>query len=148
GQTCQHGGILIQSGVDADNNGVLEGDEIETSLNVCSVAGTDGENGADGLNGAVGAEGAEGSPGAQGEKPPRLLSQVSSADLALCPAGGSVVSFGADINDNGVLDPGEIENLTTVCAGVAGTDACAPVVRVTPVEPGVECQAGGVRIAY
>ncbi|MGB2452339.1 MAG: collagen-like triple helix repeat-containing protein [Candidatus Poseidoniaceae archaeon] len=67
---CEDGGFSIQSGIDSDGSGILEGDEVTDIKNVCHGTqgppgpmgnrgywghnGTDGLNGTDGINGTNG----------------------------------------------------------------------------------------------
>ena len=46
---CANGGILVDTGLDTDNSGTLETNEINSSSYVCN--GQNGQNGADGTNG-------------------------------------------------------------------------------------------------
>ncbi len=148
GAACEAGGAVIHTGADVNGDGTLQTDEIESSVNVC--AGTTGEKGDTGADGAGndGANGTNGPPGASGADGKSVLSSVTAAGDTECPTGGSVVSFGIDDNANSLLDATEIESSTTVCNGERGEDACAPVFRITPIDPGTVCEAGGVLIAF
>src|SRR5262245_46367614 len=70
GDDCEAGGFAIQRGVDADADGELVDDEIESEQFICNGAdgadGVDGENGADGTDGEDGMPGADGTDGANG----------------------------------------------------------------------------------
>jgi hypothetical protein len=145
GDTCEAGGAVIHTGTDDNRDGALQTDEVDSSINVCSgPSGPQGDDGGDGTNGTNGQNGVNGTPGEDGSS---VLSLVSDADEGLCPAGGSVVSFGADDDGNATLEASEVDSSTTVCNGERGEDACAPVVRITPIDPGAVCVAGGVLIA-
>ena len=45
---CENGGLKIDSGIDTNNNGVLDSDEIVSTAYVCN--GVDGNDGSDGSN--------------------------------------------------------------------------------------------------
>ena len=52
---CPDGGVQIDVGVDDNDNGVLDSDEIDQTTYICN--GADGSDGADGQDGADGADG-------------------------------------------------------------------------------------------
>lgn len=64
GENCPAGGQKVESGVDDNNNAVLDPEEIDSTSYVCN--GEVGANGAPGSNGAAGAEGVQGPQGIQG----------------------------------------------------------------------------------
>lgn len=142
GDACSAGGTVVQSGLDANGNGILDASEITDSYNICHGEDTSGVPGMRGPNGSDGAPGPAGPNGA-----PALSSTVA-ADSAACPLGGVVVSTGVDLDENGSLGAAEVESSITICNGEAGPDACAPVMRVTPIEAGALCVNGGVAIAF
>lgn len=55
-----------------------------------------------------------------------VLSQVS-ADSTVCPNGGSVLTGGVDLNDNGALDPSEVTTVAPACNGSPGPMGTAGV---------------------
>ncbi|MGB2339984.1 MAG: DUF7151 family protein, partial [Candidatus Poseidoniaceae archaeon] len=61
---CPDGGTTIYTGLDDDNDGVLETDERDTTFHACN--GADGSNGVDGADGSNGADGADGADGSNG----------------------------------------------------------------------------------
>lgn len=65
GATCVRGGVLVRSGVDANDNGQLDDAEIKDSRAVCN--GTDGTTGSTGATGTTGANGADGATGKDGK---------------------------------------------------------------------------------
>lgn len=91
--------------------------------------GTDGGTGPQGNTGATGATGADGSNGHNS-----LIYSVSSTG---CINGGITVLSGVDVNDNFVLDIGEVTASADVCNGADGQDgedgADAPPTGFTPV---------------
>jgi hypothetical protein len=73
----------------------------------------------------AGEAGPPGPPGPQGDAGGMSLVSVSTvAPGVTCPTGGEEIATGIDTNDNGVLDPGEIQSTAYVCNGV-GSDVCA-----------------------
>ncbi len=93
GPNCAAGGTAVQTGVDADHNGVLEGAEIENVVYVC----------ADQID-------------------PRTVIGVHDASAAQCPAGGSVVESGLDLSSDGTLDANEVTSTSVLCSGAFPTD--------------------------
>ena len=56
---CTNGGYEIKSGLDANNNGTLDDNEVESHVFLCNgLNGTNGTNGVNGTNGTNGAEAA------------------------------------------------------------------------------------------
>ncbi len=109
---CPNGGVLVDTGIDENGNGVLDGDEVDASEKVCH--GRDGTNGVDGSNGVDGV-GADGSDG--------LSSQLAFSDEvagANCPYGGLRIDSGLDSNDNNTLDSAEITQTQFVCSFLSG----------------------------
>jgi len=97
--SCTNGGVTVNMGLDANNNNILEASEISVSYDVCNgVDGIAGTNGTDGLN---------------------LLAETIPSTS--CPNGGVTVNMGQDINNNGILETGEITTTYDVCNGVDGT---------------------------
>ena len=72
GVNCLTGGVKVESGLDANNNGILDAAEVNALLTtfVCNglagAQGTQGLTGATGLTGPTGPQGANGSAGIQG----------------------------------------------------------------------------------
>jgi len=127
---CPYGGITVQTGIDKNGNGVLDPNEVTNTQYVC--------NGTPGKNGAAG--------------PDSLVSMVSEPAGTNCPAGGTKVNAGLDLNGNGVLDPSEITSISYVCNGPAGAHG-APgaaglnsLITITAVAAGSNCPYGGEEI--
>lgn len=97
-------------------------------------AGKDGINGVDGATGATGSSGATGATGATGAAGSNgvngtnglnghsMASRSSIADSSLCVNGGNVLSVGLDINDDTVLQDGEISDVLVACNGLNGAN--------------------------
>lgn len=84
---CPNGGILVETGIDENDNGLLEDPEVDSSSKVC--------NGANGLN--------------------ALINQSAEPAGANCTLGGVRLDIGIDVNGNDILDAGEITDTTYVC---------------------------------
>ena len=98
---CPNGGILVETGIDENGNGLLDDNEVDKTEKVCN--GGDGVGGQDGSNG--------------------LSSLVAFSDEpagANCPYGGMRMDSGLDDNGNGSLESGEIERTGFVCSHIAG----------------------------
>ena len=144
GVNCTTGGIKIEYGLDANNNGVLDVSEINTSLTkyVCNGAvgpsGASGPQGAQGIQGIQGVAGPTGATGAQGpigltgpqgvagtngtNGQNTLVKTTTEVASANCTTGGIKIEYGLDANNNGVLDVSEINASLTkyVCNGAVG----------------------------
>lgn len=90
GSNCATGGIKIELGVDANDNGVLDEAEISATTYVCN--GIDGEM--------------------------SLLVITNELAGEYCPAGGVKIDSGVDINGNSILDSEEIVQTQFICNGV------------------------------
>lgn len=110
GSNCVAGGTVVNAGIDADDDGVLDDDEITDTSYVChGINGSDGDNGTDGADGDNGTDGIDGMTA--------LLRFDDEPAGDNCPAGGTVVSMGFDADTDGVLDNEEIDDSAYVCNG-------------------------------
>lgn len=95
GSACGiYGGVLIETGLDINDNGFLDLSEVESSAYVC--------NGLDGLNSLI---------------------KISSDGGNCGPYGGSLIEVGLDLDADNVLDLSEVESYTYVCNGYDGADS-------------------------
>jgi hypothetical protein len=85
GANCAHGGAVVHSGHDADHDGALDDDEIESVDYVCSPA------------------------------IPTRVREDKLAAGAVCPSGGTSVHSGRDLDRDAILDDSEIEHTVNVC---------------------------------
>jgi hypothetical protein len=135
GANCTTGGVKIEYGLDANNNGTLDLTEINASLTkyVCNGAigatGLTGSQGPIGLTGPAGPTGAQGPQGIQGVAGTNgtngqntLVKTTSEPAGANCTTGGVKIEYGLDVNNNGTLDVAEINATLTkyVCNGAVG----------------------------
>lgn len=99
GANCGNGGVMIESGVDLNNDSILDSNEVDSTQYVCNGANTN--------------------PFSATNK----LTSAGPADASFgCKAGGMVVMYGLDNGDgtgvaaNGILEDGEIDQSMTVCS--------------------------------
>lgn len=115
------------------------------------VAGQDGATGATGDTGATGATGDTGATGSSGTNGHNSLYSTAAAGTDVCPFGGLVLSFGLDLNDNGVLDAEEAGAPQAICNGAPGSNGtngsngtpAAPVLFAQAPALDYECPTGG-----
>ncbi len=175
GVNCTTGGIKIEYGLDANNNGILDASEINASLTKYVCNGAVGATGAQGIQGATGAQGIQGIAGANGTNGQNTLVKTTTESAgANCTTGGVKIEYGLDANNNGTLDVSEINATLTryVCngatgaqgiqgltgaqgiQGVAGSTGAAgaagknTLVKTTTEAAGANCTTGGVKIEY
>jgi ABC-type transporter Mla MlaB component len=98
GVNCASGGFKIETGIDSNRNSILDIDEIQSFAFICN--GTTGATGSSGTNGLV------------------SLIKVSTEPVGSnCITSGNRVDTGIDDNNNGVLDPTEIDTTFYICNG-------------------------------
>ncbi len=139
---CPYGGILVETGIDENRNGVLDASEVDESEKVCNGApGADGSDGADGSNGTNGSDGLN-----------ALVNISDEVAGSNCAAGGKRIDSGLDANANGLLDSGEIASTDYICNGAPGNDGASgsdglnALIDMNPEPVGVNCPYGGLRI--
>jgi ELWxxDGT repeat protein len=97
---CEGDGIMIEVGVDDNDDGVLQPSEVEKTQYVCD--GADGKIGSASQN--------------------TMLTSISTPTLQACSSGGRIVQQGLDNGDgggiaqNGVLESSEVDYTTTYCS--------------------------------
>jgi uncharacterized protein (TIGR03382 family) len=127
GSNCAAGGKKVETGVDDNGDGELQAGEVDHMEYVCNgVAGDNGKK--------------------------ALVSVTDEAAGDNCAAGGKKVEAGLDANDNGVLDPAEVDQTTYICNGTDGqtggdgTPGSQSLVETSVLTPGPDCAAGGILI--
>ncbi|WP_022850472.1 DUF7151 family protein [Limisalsivibrio acetivorans] len=90
GETCANGGILVQTGIDLNGNGLLDESEVNAEQAVCN--GNDGNDGAE-----------------------SLIEIVTEEPGDNCEYGGQKITAGIDSDGNGVLDESEITETEYIC---------------------------------
>ena len=127
GLNCTTGGKKIQSGLDLNNNGILDSSEVLQTGYVCNGAtGATGESGTNGLN--------------------SLVKTTDEPAGSNCITGGVKVQSGLDSNENGVLDSSEVSQTDYVCNGATGTNGLNSLVKTTDETAGSNCTTGGKKI--
>ncbi len=142
---CPGGGILVETGIDENGNGILDDNEVDSAEKVCNgsagsdgadgtngtngvngSAGADGQDGVDGTNGANGTNGVDGTNGTNGVNGsnglPALVNQSAEPAGANCTSGGVRLDVGTDLNNNNLLDALEIESTEFICNNATGSD--------------------------
>ncbi len=94
--TCAYGGILVETGIDENGNGVLDASEVDATEKVCN-----GADGSDGLN--------------------ALINLTTEPVGVNCSNGGLRIDVGIDTNSNDDLDPAEITQTGFVCNSTDGS---------------------------
>ena len=148
---CAEGGILVETGIDENRNGVLDTSEVDAREKVCNGAtGADGNKGADG---ATGANGADGSNGLNA-----LVNITTEAAGGNCTHGGKRIDTGLDLDSNGHLDALETSSTNYICNGAPGadgvngtdgsngSDGLNALIDMNPEPVGANCPNGGLRI--
>ncbi len=119
GAHCTYAGIRVDSGLDngdgggTANDGILQSGEIDSTGYSCN--GTPGANGANGHA--------------------ALVSSAPESPGSNCANGGIKITSGTDLNDDTVLQVGEITNTSYACNGANGTNG-------TDGAPGAQGPAG------
>jgi hypothetical protein len=95
GPNCVEGGVLVRTGLDNNEDGILQGDEVTSEAIIC--------------------DGSDGDPGAT------YLTATSVEPIGEnCSNGGVRVDVGPDDNGDGVLDAEEVVTSEYVCNGADG----------------------------
>ncbi len=121
GNNCAQGGVKIETGLDLNLNGVLDPDEVVNTYFVCN-----GEPGVQGPPGLQGPPGPPGPPGPEGpagpEGPSSLINLEPEPPGPNCENGGVKIETGVDLDEDGVLDPNEVQDTAYVCNGQQGPE--------------------------
>ena len=120
---CDNGGVEINSGLDTNQNGLLDSDEITNTEIICN--GAQGPQGQPGMNGQDGADGQDGSQGPMGPQGPNGTNGADGQDGSQGPMGpqGPNGSDGAD-----------------------GQDGSTALIETSNEPAGNNCANGGVKI--
>ena len=127
---CPNGGILVETGIDENRNGVLDADEVDASEKVC--------NGADGAQGPAGSDGLN-----------ALVVIEDEPAGANCASGGKRIRSGLDANGDGALTEKEVVSDDYICNGAqgpAGNDGLDALITMNPEPVGPNCPYGGLRV--
>jgi hypothetical protein len=135
GDNCADGGILVEAGIDENDDGELDDDEVDSTSYVC--------DGADGAHGETGPEG-----------PASLIAVTAEAAGDTCEAGGQRIDYGVDADSDGVLDTEEVSSTGYLCDGAegvqgdTGSEGLTSLIAVTAEAAGDNCETGGQRIDH
>lgn len=124
--SCPSGGVQLDFGVDANDNGMLDADEINTNLTQTICHGTSSAKGPSGDTGAPGAN--------------IFVLSSASPGPSPCAAGGIKLEFGYDTNGSMALDPGEV--LPGLTQYVCNGSLAGPTGPTGPAQPGDTGPAG------
>ena len=97
GAHCAEGGTMLLGGLDANDDGVLETNEVQSTQYVCNSTSLQ----------------------------PILTALSPDLTKTHCPSGGVQVQVGQDLNGNGTLDPGEVTSVGYLCNGADGAQGPA-----------------------
>ena len=122
GDNCSSGGYKVTSGLDLNNNGLLEDSEIQNTEYICN--GDDGTNGYSSLV--------------------KVEEEIMGDN---CSSGGYKISYGLDLNHNGLLNDNEIQKTEYICNGDNGANGYSSLVNVEDEPIGDNCSSGGYKIS-
>ena len=144
GDNCEFGGKSISTGIDTNNNTILEEDEVVSKEYLCNA--TNGLDGSDGEHGEDGSDGEDGLDGTNGTTA-LILSEVLPVGSSQCANGGFLYKLGLDSNNNNQLDESEIISTQYLCNGLNGNDgadSAVKIVTIVQLETGDSiCPSGG-----
>ncbi|WP_033076240.1 DUF7151 family protein [Thalassotalea sp. ND16A] len=127
GEDCPTGGFKIESGLDLNGDSTLSSDEVATTQLICN--GQNGEDGTDGLSSLL------------------ATTEIQPGDI--CLTGGFQIETGVDLNNNGILDAGEVEKTESICNGHNGgngDDGLTSLILTSEIAAGEDCPTGGFKI--
>jgi hypothetical protein len=115
GANCTTGGVKIEYGLDANNNGILDAGEVNATLTKYVCNGATGATGSQGPQGVAGTNGTNGTNGLNA-----LIKTTTEPAGSNCANGGTKIETGLDANSNGVLDASEVNVSQTkyLCNGL------------------------------
>lgn len=132
--TCPYGGVRIETGLDDNDNNILDDAEVDQEKFACN--GAPGTPGDDGVNGEDGEDGTDGTDGQDGSS---IVSRINTTpESQECPAGGVQLETGTDDDGNGILNDGEVDHSELICNGEAGD---VPVFNFVPIPKNSSCGA-------
>ena len=115
GINCANGGTRIDTGLDDNDNRLLDLNEIDSTAYVCD--GAEGAMGVAGATGPQGIDGARGKNGADGANGLSALVETRKEPAGEhCAAGGTQFAVGVDQDADGVLAETEITEVSFICA--------------------------------
>ncbi|WP_318308956.1 DUF7151 family protein [Flagellimonas crocea] len=119
GENCANGGYRLDFGLDANDNGTLEVEEVSSSQYLCNNAPAEGLT--------------------------SLISTTIEPAGANCENGGYRLDVGLDSNLNGTLDAGEVTTSEYLC-NIDPSDGLTSLISTVIEMPGDNCSSGGYRL--
>jgi len=107
GTNCEFGGVKADTGPDINLNGILDPNEIVNTFFVC--------NGVPGVSGPLGEQGFN-----------SLINSTNEPTGINCEYGGLKIESGLDLNRDGSLNPGEVQDTSFLCKNEDSNCALAP----------------------
>ncbi|WP_298881947.1 sialate O-acetylesterase [uncultured Polaribacter sp.] len=124
---CSNGGYKIETGIDTNNNGLLETNEVQSTNFICNgTNGNDGNNGIDGSNSLI-----------------NISSEPAGTN---CENGGYKIETGTDSNNNEILESNEVQSTNFICNGTNGNDGLSSLINISEEPKGDNCENGGYKI--
>lgn len=121
GENCSSGGFKVLSGIDLNDNNILDDSEVQSMKYIC--------NGNNGTN---------------------SLLNISQESVGVnCLTGGYKVTTGIDQNSDNILDMNEIQKTEYICNGANGangSNGSTSLMNVIPEQSGLNCSSGGFMI--
>ncbi|MDC0714816.1 hypothetical protein POL68_40585 [Stigmatella sp. ncwal1] len=118
---CSSGGIAVLSGLDANADGLQNDSEVTSTQYVC--------NSADGLSGTA-----------------YVVKMLPESAGANCPAGGTSVLGGIDVNTDGQLGAPEVTATQYVCQSATSLTGANALIRLDVEPAGANCTQGGTAV--
>ncbi|MDC0714817.1 hypothetical protein POL68_40590 [Stigmatella sp. ncwal1] len=118
---CASGGIAVLSGLDANADGLQNDSEITSTQYLC--------NSADGLNGTA-----------------YVVKMLPESAGQNCPAGGTAVLGGIDVNTDGQLGATEMTATQYVCQSATSLTGSNALIRLDVEPAGANCTQGGTAV--
>jgi hypothetical protein len=149
GANCVAGGTKVETGLDANNNGVLDLAEINTAQTTYVCNGVQGAQGIQGATGPTGATGPVGATGANGPQGPIGLTGPQGPAGVAGPQGlaGTTGATGAT-GATGPIGPQGIQGVagTNGTNGTNGSNGLNTLVKTTAEPAGANCTYGGTKV--
>lgn len=127
GVNCEYGGTQVETGIDLNDNGILDLMEVSSTVSLC--------NGIDGTNGSDGSKGNN-----------ALIKSTFLNPGPNCAQGGIKLEMGNDLNANTILDANEVQSTQMICNGQNGATGKSSLIKSTSVTSGVNCTEGGTKL--
>ncbi|ADO70947.1 DUF7151 family protein [Stigmatella aurantiaca] len=118
---CASGGIAVLSGLDSNADGLQNDSEVTSTQYLC--------NSSDGLNGSA-----------------YVVKMLPESAGSNCPAGGTSILGGIDVNTDGQLSSPEVTTKQYVCQSVTSLTGAQALIRLDVEPSGANCSQGGTAV--